>query len=345
MGDRASLGKPSEWPISVLDEQTLPDVQALFKVAFGGELDAGVYNWKYAAGRGVSMGMHVLRPEGRGELVAHYGGVWVPVQVGDGPACALHTAFQGTDAMVSPSVRDVFARFGPFGRLTQAFINGQVVPNGPAWYGFGFPNRRHLLLGERLGLYRTFESVHEFVWHLESAADALHVLPKGVEVLELDWADPLHLAAMKDLAAAHARVQSGNWRMVRSMESWRHRFANYPVARYKVWLVRQRGQMLLALATRQLDATRLELMDWMLAEPGQLGLLPGALAAVGSQSGVQWVQGWGTDVALAGWFERLPGATRHEGCVMVVNNEVIAGRSRLEWSGRVWVTGGDTDFR
>ena len=344
MVDELASSKPHEWPIRVLGPESLPDIQALFQVAFGGVMDASVYHWKYAGGRGVSMGMHAPGANGQPALVAHYGGVWLPVQVGNGPSCEVHTVFQGTDAMVSPSVRDVFARFGPFGRLTRAFINGQVVPNGPAWYGLGFPNRRHELLGERLGLYRAFEPVHEWVWNLTAASGALPAAVGG-EVLAFDWSDASHRAELSALAVAHAQVQSGCWRMVRSVDGWRHRFANHPVVRYQVWLVRQQGRVVLALVTRQLDHTRLEVMDWMVASTSDVSHLPAALVTVGIRSGVEWLQGWATEVALAGWEGALSGVVRQEGCVMVVNNPVIAGRQSADWQGRVWVTGGDTDFR
>jgi hypothetical protein len=135
--------KPGQWPVLDLTEADWPDIRQLFAEVFGTTLTPAMQAWKYGGGRGVGMGVR----DGTGTLVAHYGGGYRPLAA-NGVVC---TAIQMQDVMVSPTARDVLARFGPFGRLTRAFIQNRAGPQQGVPFGFGFPSATAPEAGQPVG--------------------------------------------------------------------------------------------------------------------------------------------------------------------------------------------------
>jgi len=156
------------------------DVAELFLACFGRELDLEWWQWKYGPMNGVAQyAFNEL-----GFLIGHYAGF---PRVMLGPAgLALNpnldyddstersnaTRFevlQIGDVMVHPRARSSLVRRNVFYNLAEAFIDSTVGCDKPSvkrryqWI-YGFPNRRHLKLGELHKLYGSVGKMYEFAW-------------------------------------------------------------------------------------------------------------------------------------------------------------------------------------
>jgi hypothetical protein len=330
--------KPGQWPVLDLTEADWPDIRQLFAEVFGSTLTPAMQAWKYGGGRGVGMGVR----DGTGTLVAHYGGGYRPL-ASNGVVC---TAIQMQDVMVSPTARDVLARFGPFGRLTRAFIQNRVGPQQGVPFGFGFPSARHLKLGNRLDMYRALETVWSFRW---DTAHPVQTLAADVRLQPLDWGNPADLAALDALAQRHATLLEDMLMPVRDPAWWRHRYANHPQHVYAVrWLyLPDEAAPVAAMVVRQFEPGQdWELMDWLVATPVAHGMLLPVLLRWAAQDGVPGVALWASHATVAQWSVAALGAAhRSPACEMAVTHDVVLSHPVAHWAGRVWVTGGDTDFR
>lgn len=338
--------KPGQWPVLDLTEADWPDIRQLFAEVFGGTLTPEMQVWKYGGGRGVGMGVR----DAAGTLVAHYGGGYRPLAA-NGAVC---TAIQMQDVMVSPTARDVLARFGPFGRLTRAFIQTQVGVQRGVSFGFGFPSARHLKLGHRLNMYHALEPVWAFRWDAGDPAQALAAdltadPVASTRLQPLDWGSAADLAALDALACGHAALQTGMLMPVRDAAWWRHRYANHPHHTYAVhWLYAPDSPDPVAAAVvRQFDPGQdWELMDWMAAAPAAHGVLLPALLRWVQLAGVPGLTLWASQATVAQWPDAaLATAHKSHACEMAVTHDVVLSQPVVHWAGRVWVTGGDTDFR
>jgi hypothetical protein len=150
-------------------------VRALFRDSFGHEAPLGWFDWKYQVQRGVSRQLL----DSHGQLIAHYAGfprrmIGLAQHLVEGSPEALDTVsefevLQIGDVMVAPRHRGVFGRRGSFAALARDFIDEHVgsqepIANRSYRWIYGFPNDRHLKIGEYLGLYAPVASMHELVW-------------------------------------------------------------------------------------------------------------------------------------------------------------------------------------
>ena len=330
--------KPGQWPVLDLSEADWPDIRQLFAEVFGTTLTSAMQAWKYGGGRGVGMGVR----DGTGTLVAHYGGGYRPLAA-NGVVC---TAIQMQDVMVSPTARDVLARFGPFGRLTRAFIQNHAGSQHGVPFGFGFPSGRHLKLGNRLGMYRALEPVWAFRW---DTAYPVQALAAEARLQPLDWGSAADLAALEALALGHATLQTDMLMPVRNAAWWRHRYANHPHHVHAVCWVYMPGSTdpAAAVVVRQFGQEQdWELLDWMVATPAAHGLLLSALLRWAALEGVPGVALWASQATVASWPDAaMAAAHKSRACEMAVTHDVVLSHPVAHWAGRVWVTGGDTDFR
>lgn len=328
---------PGQWPLVPVTQADLADVQALFIRIFGHELSQQVWHWKYGDGRGLAVGMR----DQSGQLVAHYGGTLRPVSCGVG---RVATAAQVGDVMVAPEVRDVWARFGPFGRVARDFIDRYLGSGRGEVFGFGFPNVRHMRLGQRLGLYSPLDEVRALTW---SVADFGPGAGAG-DLMPVDWADSATVPLLSDLGRTLHAQWTGLLAPVRDGFWWRHRFANHPEHVYACfwWVPHGGGIPEGALVLRQVESgRRWELMDWIGTAEACSKMLPAALSFVRGQ-GAQELFLWATQAALESLRPSACLPFKNElACPLASTHAQLLGRAVGEWGGRTWFTGGDTDFR
>lgn len=143
------------WRTDWLGERDEASAWALFRRAFGHEMNSALWRWKYEAAP--EHGIGVWRDD---RLVAFYG--WAPRQLHFFGAPV--EAVQCCDVMTDPDERNMLSRQGPFFAATHAFA--ECCLGGRLGYSlaFGFPSHRHFLLGKRIGLYHEVDRIQELIW-------------------------------------------------------------------------------------------------------------------------------------------------------------------------------------
>jgi hypothetical protein len=224
---KVSSGEPGapEAPLTVSfaypsDERAL---LALFSRAFGQEMPAERWRWKY---RGLDCLGTLVRRNSR--VVAFYGGMPRNVRLhGDSV-----TAVQIGDVMVDPSERGMPRRRSPFFFATSRFAEDLLGPGRPYAFAFGFPSERHARLGERLGLYARVDEILEANWTALPARFGVLYRTRPLALDELACVDELWTSMADDLRDTVIGTRDSSY--------VRRRFLEHPTLRYLMLLVRQR---------------------------------------------------------------------------------------------------------
>ncbi len=138
------LSEKPKWRLSVLTDNDIPQMLALFENTFHHKMTPALYQWKYAAELAPIIGIW----EGH-QLIASLGGM--PREV---LFFGKHQiVMQIGDVMVDVKKRGILSRTGPFFRMTATLLE-QYAGFGKSFLCiYGFPNERHIKLAEHLGLY------------------------------------------------------------------------------------------------------------------------------------------------------------------------------------------------
>jgi hypothetical protein len=139
-----------------------PEVLKLFAVAFGSSADDRWFHWKQCDSTTKAIGLW----DQDDSLVAYYSGV------------PRHMIWQGKklkgvqigDVMVTPKLRGILSRKGPFYQVCSNFLDTFVGENKAFSFAFGFPNDRAMALGELLGFYRRTTDILQLSWKTEHAS-------------------------------------------------------------------------------------------------------------------------------------------------------------------------------
>jgi hypothetical protein len=174
--------------------------ERLFEQSFHAPLDPAWEHWKYS----VLGGLHHAIYGDQGQMLAHYAGF--PRQMiglcqhrfdakttceGVMSDVCEFEVLQIGDVMVHPAYRGVLKRRGMFFEVTRQFVEEFVGAFEPKhsrkfrWI-YGFPNERHLRIGEHHGLYAPISTMHELVWptSVESNPALSQKLPLNVVKLD-----------------------------------------------------------------------------------------------------------------------------------------------------------------
>ena len=316
------------WRLSELSQEDQPAVSALFKEVFGHELSPAMWNWKYGHGRGESIGLW----DGD-RLIAHYGGT-VRQFVKDG---TVLTACQNGDVMVAANVRGSLVRHGPLFQVAATYLE-QFIGYGRRYlFAYGFPNERAYRLPHKLGLYSLPTAhVNEASWPAAAAAFG------WLTVEDLDPSAQDGQKAIDELWKRMSRELGHLYVGVRDAEYIRNRYAGHPTHSYRILLVRHRWlRSNLAVIVVRSDGARLELLDWV-AGVAQMPKIVAAARLVAGRCGLSEVFLWASDPILE-MLKRTSPAMR-DLQVLVPNNAWTIGLSAEALAGKLWLTGGDTDF-
>ncbi|OYU46522.1 MAG: hypothetical protein CFE44_01695 [Burkholderiales bacterium PBB4] len=318
------------WQVADVGASDVPDVRLLFEAVFGHAMSDSLWNWKYGDGRGV--GVAARAPDG--ELLAHYGGTYRELRYG---AFAHHGIHIG-DVMVAAAGRAALSHKGPFGLVTEEFFRCHVGSTKGKGVGFGFPNDRHMRLGERLGHYVRVESIFELQWPAVSSRD--------FEAVPIDWSDLSTEARINELCESLMASFLEHVIPLRSFSWLKHRFANHPEYQYQAFWIKELGsrRLLGAIFLRTLPTGCLpdgqacwELMDWIGSPVNSTMLVEAARHVVFERSGHAlrlWCSGLVADQVY------LSEGSKNRVCfaAMTIPNP-------FSETPRWWLTGGDTDFR
>ncbi len=320
--------KQLRWQLTGLQSEGFEAFATLFLSAFGHTISQALWEWKYAGGRGCA----VVAWRGR-QLIAHYGGNLRQVLVYGESTMAL----QVCDAMVAPDERGLMTKTGAVFQVTAAFLElYQGLAAIPL--AFGFPNRRAMRLGERLGLYAEVGALCELRW------PALGKRPRLSSRLSFtQGCEKNDRRIMGNLWEAMARDLVDGVVGVRDWQFLQHRYLNHPERRYSLVLVRRRftgAPLGLLVLHREEDA--LALTD-LVAPLKNIPLLLVHARRLAGLWGLTTLYCWITR-QHASRFVARDTAVRELDISIPTNawvpQPLTAGQLKDRW----WLTMGDTDF-
>lgn len=312
-----------------IHEADQPAVNQLFSTVFGQTITPEFWRWKYGNGRGDAVGLWQ-----DGQLIAHYGGMLRHIYC-DG---VMETASQSCDVMVAPSARGGLSRKGPL-LLTSATYLEQFVGYGrPCLLAYGFPNDRAYRLPYKLGLYsQPVTQVNELSWKASTSPYRLW----GTRPLDME--NPEHATIVDNLWETMLQEMGSLAIGIRNAAYWTHRYQHHPLHTYRLLLVRHRfwHTPLAALVVKH-DVGRLELLDWV----GPIKHSARIIAAgcqCAAESGAGELYLWGSTPVADSLSVTCPQIKDLN--VQVPTNAWTDGPPISVLEGRLWLTGGDTDFR
>lgn len=316
------------WRLSTIDEHDFAAFAILFKRVFGQDMSWDLWRWKYGDGRGCAMA--AWRGE---ELVAHYGGSLRRVMAFNQPLLA----WQICDAMVDPRERGVMTKRGAMFQVAAAFLE---LFHGLAGIplAFGFPSRRAMRLGERIGHYAEVGALRELRWLPLDKRPRL-----GSRLRYLNPYSQADQNRVNRLWVAMQRDHGKGILGVRDWEQLRYRYLDHPVRHYELIMVSARiSSIPLGLLVLQRETDAVALTD--LVAP--LSQIPALLIQARRLTGL-----WGK-TSLYCWITRqhvdhfkTPGMEIRDIEVSIPTNVWVPQPfSPGELKDRWWLTIGDTDF-
>lgn len=323
------LSRSPRWRLIHLTADALDSFQALFRIVFGEPMSPALWQWKYGNDRGGSVAAYR-----DGRLVAHYGGSQRLVAAFGRKVPAL----QICDAMVDPAERAVMTKTGAMYQVTTTFLEiYQGIAAMPL--AFGFPNRRAMRLGERLGLYAEVGAMKEVRWTaLEDKPRLLtrarHLRPRDRR--DRDGVNCLWTEMLGDLRQAVA--------VVRDWPYLHYRYIAHPERRYEILLVTSRitFQPLGAVVLR-IEEEAVELLD-LVAPLKRVPLLIDHARRLARRWGKETLYCWITR-QYAALLGRTGGACVGDLDIRIPTNAwVHQDLTPAQLYDRWWLTSGDTDF-
>lgn len=277
------LTLPTDWTNHLLTRWSRATDQqgllALFSQAFGSQLPAERWDWKYQ--QAPTWGIVVRQNE---QYAAFFGGM-PRKMVRHGRTL---TTVQIGDVMVAPAHRGTLSRTGPLFRAAVAYFDNMHHLYPDVRFAFGFPSLRHVKLGVRLGLYLEVDAFSVLTWN--PLPSARHPITKTRSLHQIDGR--IESARLQKLWHAMQQDWPDMLLPVRDAERWNYRYAEHPEHSYRVQLVSNRWtrQPLAAVVVRA-HADHLEWLDYLGPRRG----IPLAVRAVRMQAadlGLPSVRGW-----------------------------------------------------
>ncbi|WP_425642617.1 GNAT family N-acetyltransferase [Marinomonas gallaica] len=320
--------QPSDrWNVREATDQDFEHIKQLFQDTFEQPLHEDVWNWKYK----FADSSGYLVSEGQ-EIAGFCGGAPRRGLVKGEPA----TLAQLGDVMVDKRQRGVLTKTGPFYRSVYGFLTEKIGKDREFPFGFGFPNRRHLRVGQRQNLYAPMDRILEAEWPAKEAQYSL-----------TEWQGDSDLGANIDQLWQQMKPHLNNYLVgVRDQDWMRFRFLEKPMDHYQIHLVQDTQQSQNYIGVIVLkdypDSAHIELLDVITTPENGLANLAAA-QQIASRLGRNSVKAWLTANVYA-WYESTH-ATVTPTEVFVPGNALDdpdhLAISKDSW----WLMGGDSDFR
>ncbi len=319
---------PPRWRLGHMDRVGLEEVATLFRDSFNTEVNIDLWRWKYGAGRGRAI---VARRGAR--LVAHYGSILRALSYFGEPG----TAVEICDVMVDPRERGVMTKTGAMLMTTATYFELYLGLQGFTMT-FGFPTRRHMQLGEKLGLYGEIDRILEVRWAGPTEMPEPGIDLQTITAEAMGWrhrVDALWARMREDLRDAVV--------VIRDWDYLTYRYLRHPTIRYEVLCVscQSAGEPLGIMVLRQ-DAGHCELVD-LVAPLEHLQRMIEQARRVAAHQGCETLYCWTTEQRA----EAFAGAT---GTITPLDISIatsvwLPGQSVESLEHRMWLMSGDTDFR
>ena len=299
----------------------------LFERVFGEPPNQSLWRWKYGDGKSLS-----LLAESGHRLVAHYGGMSRPIL-----AFGQKTkAVQICDVMVDPKERGILKRHGVFYHLAKAYQESIFGWRQDHLVGFGFPNTRHMKLGERLGIYVAVDSMLEYRWHPETSIASLFFTAHHVTQIDgfRNQVNGLWRLMAKDLTEHLVGLRDADYLI--------DRYGLHPTKNYLIFGIRSRiSKALSSLVVLRMDGEVCRWVDYV----GPLNQLSRAILVtrriakkLGAKSLLLWVT-----ASQRRHFDAFSDEVS-ELDIHIPANTLVERIPPHEIQGRWWLMMGDTDF-
>jgi hypothetical protein len=316
------------WGLFHLREEDLPGFVTLFRDSFDSDISIDLWRWKYGAGRGQAI---VAK---RGErLVAHYGGTIRAVSYFGEPGQAI----QICDVMVDPRERAVMTKKGAMFMTTATFFETYLGLGGSTLV-YGFPTRRHMQLGEKLGLYGEVARMVEVRWPAANHRPRLRT-----RLSFLDGDDPKQGEEVDALWARMRRDLGEAVVVVRDSDYLNYRYFSHPTIAYDVVCVRARlsGKALGIMVLRR-EQDSCELVD-IVAPLSRLPWIIDQARRMAGRWGFETLHCWATQHQAHRFVCGVGTVTPLD--VSVATSVWLKGQSPGHLIDKWWLMSGDTEFR
>lgn len=322
MGKMTELS--SKWRVSELTDGDVPEICELFRQVFGTDLSPEHWNWKYVNGSGVGM---VVRDD-KNQIAAYYGGVERRILDQGRPALTL----QCCDTMVAESQRGTLSKKGPYFLAATSLLEAYVGFNRPYLFGFGFPNKRVMRLGEHLGVQASIGNVVQIEWESagqnELAGEVFDINnPEHGLLIDLFW---------QELSASmHHKIIT-----VRDKAYIQYRFLDHPFYDYQLVIVRDLDKAVGLLVFR-IENQRLLVLD-TIASPNNFSRIMNYSRDIAQKMELRGVYGWVTEADINLFADDEMTITDID--VRIPTSICTDGPTVVELMNKWYLTAGDTDF-
>ncbi len=317
------------WHCRWASEKDQDALLSLFQSAFNHAMPAELWAWKYADRSNFGVLAHR-----EGQTVAYYGGLprtlWI-----DGKK---QSGVQICDVMVAPEERGILSRRGAFMQTTIAFLKASIGVDKTYQFAFGFPSGRHAKLGEKTGFYTPTDSLLETEWPVTKfmmtrfnfrMAELKH---DDGDIINTQW------QAMQQSLTDHMLPQ-------KNTEFFKWRYLEHPTQEYIARIVSSRwhNKILGIFVLRDHGPDQgVELID-LLSAPANLNKLFQSAQNLTASMTRKRLFGWLTPAVLS-W---LPSSSTSNKVTDIYLYDGTPDTNKLakRLQSKVWLIGGDTDFR
>lgn len=323
------IRKPSDrWQVRPAKDSDFEQLKQLFQETFKQPLHEDHWNWKYK--HADSPGYIVLEGD---QAVAFSGGA---------PRAGLAkgepvTFVQLGDVMVDRRQRGILTKTGPFYRSIYHFAADKIGLGRDYAFAFGFPNKRHLRVGERQNLYVATDRILDVKWPAQ-AQQGLILTPWQGEAEYQESVDGLWQAMQPYLEGCLTGLKDNDW--------FSYRYLENPQGEYQLFLISCPGtesEMLGFVALKDHpEGDIVELLDFI-AEPKYAPQILAAAQGFAAQQRRHALMAWMT-AHVYDWFEGTEESL--EATDVFIPGNAHDDPEHLALSkGNWWLMGGDSDFR
>ncbi len=302
----------------------MPDVRNLFQQVFKVDMSLQHWHWKYANGGGLGM---VVRDD-QDQIAAYYGGVERRIMDRGTPALTL----QCCDTMVATNQRGSLTKKGPYFLAATSFLDTYIGYNRPYLFGFGFPNKRVMRLGEHLGVQADIGSVVQIEWE-----------PANQDQLageSFDGDNPEHCGLIDRFWQDMSRSMAHKILTIRDQAYIQYRYLHNPTREYQLTVVTQHDEHIGLLVTRT-ENDRLLLLD-VVGSPSHFLSMVLYCRDLARKMDLNGIFGWVTEADIDLFANEEMTVT--DIGVRIPTSVCTDGPSADELTNKWYLTAGDTDF-